>query len=246
MRGLLQRLECRGYCVGRVPSYCGRTRRRCCSLGRVTLIRCSSFYEEVPWTRQVEVPEEVGAVLPLQCERAAPPTQRVACDPQGACRSAEEWAGGRQPAARCSVRSGGAHVGKRDAAAADPRCLCRVVGQLNLHAAWGGGEVLSCRRGWSATVTQLMVWVQVANNRCRTKTTNGARKLSSVSSCRERLQRFTMCMLGQAGGHTRKAVVSRQLVPRATTGARTAESGAPRRPRHRHAHCRPGGSHCSQ
>ncbi|ESS62245.1 hypothetical protein TCDM_10123 [Trypanosoma cruzi Dm28c] len=40
------------------------------------------------------------------------------------------------------------HIGKRDAAAADPRCLCRVVGQLRVHAAWGGGEVLSCRRGW--------------------------------------------------------------------------------------------------
>ncbi|ESS60318.1 hypothetical protein TCDM_12161 [Trypanosoma cruzi Dm28c] len=44
---------------------------------------------------------------------------------------------------QCALRS---HVGKRDAAAADPRCLCRVVGKLNLHVAWGGGEVLSCRR----------------------------------------------------------------------------------------------------
>ncbi|RNF01373.1 hypothetical protein TcG_11765, partial [Trypanosoma cruzi] len=52
-------------------------------------------------------------------------------------------------------------------------------------------------------------------------------------------------MLGQASGHTRKAVVSTQLVPR-ETGTRTARCGAPRRPRHRHAHCRPGGGHCSQ
>ncbi|RNC51135.1 hypothetical protein TcCL_ESM11777 [Trypanosoma cruzi] len=44
------------------------TRRFCCSLGRATLICCSSFYEEVPSTRQVEVPEAVGVVLPLQCE----------------------------------------------------------------------------------------------------------------------------------------------------------------------------------
>ncbi|ESS64380.1 hypothetical protein TCDM_07511 [Trypanosoma cruzi Dm28c] len=59
------------------------------------------------------------------------------------------------------------------------------------------------------------------------------------------LQRFTKYMLGQASGHTRRAVVSTQLVP-AATGARTARCGAPRGPRHRHAHCRPGGSHCSQ
>ncbi|RNF02233.1 hypothetical protein TcG_11317, partial [Trypanosoma cruzi] len=51
--------------------------------------------------------------------------------------------------------------------------------------------------------------------------------------------------MGQASGHTRKAVFSTQLVP-AATGARTARCGAPRGPRHRHAHCRPGGSHCSQ
>ncbi|EKG00554.1 hypothetical protein TCSYLVIO_008494 [Trypanosoma cruzi] len=38
------------------------------------------------------------------------------------------------------------HVGKRDVAAANPRCLCRIVGQLTFHAGWGGGEVLSCRR----------------------------------------------------------------------------------------------------
>ncbi|EAN93320.1 hypothetical protein Tc00.1047053511089.15 [Trypanosoma cruzi] len=43
-------------------------------------------------------------------------------------------------------------------------------------------------------------------------------------------------MLGLAGGHTRKAVVSRQLVPRAT-GARTERCGAPRGSRRRHAHC---------
>ncbi|RNC33835.1 exo-alpha-sialidase [Trypanosoma cruzi] len=43
-------------------------------------------------------------------------------------------------------------------------------------------------------------------------------------------------MLGLAGGHTRKAVVSRQLVP-AATGARTEMCGAPRGPLHRHAHC---------
>ncbi|RNC40669.1 hypothetical protein TcCL_NonESM09826 [Trypanosoma cruzi] len=61
----------------------------------------------------------------------------------------------------------------------------------------------------------------------------------------ERLQRFTAYMLGLAGGHTRRAVVSRQLVP-AATGARTERCGAPRRPRRRHAHCRPGGSQCSQ
>ncbi|RNF03283.1 hypothetical protein TcG_11296 [Trypanosoma cruzi] len=36
---------------------------------------------------------------------------------------------------------------ERDAAAANPRCLCRIVGQLRVHADWGGGEVLSCRRG---------------------------------------------------------------------------------------------------
>ncbi|RNF02314.1 hypothetical protein TcG_11346, partial [Trypanosoma cruzi] len=59
------------------------------------------------------------------------------------------------------------------------------------------------------------------------------------------LQRFTGNMMGQASGHTRKAVFSTQLVP-AATGARMARCGAPRGPRHRHAHCRPGGSHCSQ
>ncbi|RNF00736.1 hypothetical protein TcG_12026, partial [Trypanosoma cruzi] len=59
------------------------------------------------------------------------------------------------------------------------------------------------------------------------------------------LQRFTGNMMGQASGHTRKAVVSTQLVP-AATGAHTARCGAPRGPRHRHAHCRPGGIHCSQ
>ncbi|RNE99867.1 hypothetical protein TcG_11872, partial [Trypanosoma cruzi] len=59
------------------------------------------------------------------------------------------------------------------------------------------------------------------------------------------LQSFTGNMLGQASGHTRKAVVSTQLVPR-ETGARTARCGAPRRPRHQHAHCRPSGGHCSQ
>ncbi|ESS62993.1 hypothetical protein TCDM_09259 [Trypanosoma cruzi Dm28c] len=59
------------------------------------------------------------------------------------------------------------------------------------------------------------------------------------------LQSCTRNMMGQASGHTRRAVVSTQLVP-AATGARTARCGAPRGPRHRHAHCRPGGSHCSQ
>ncbi|RNC38412.1 hypothetical protein TcCL_NonESM12338 [Trypanosoma cruzi] len=43
----------------------------------------------------------------------APPTQRVACDPQGACRSAEEWAGGRPSAACWSARSGSIQVRKR-------------------------------------------------------------------------------------------------------------------------------------
>ncbi|KAF8281769.1 hypothetical protein TcYC6_0006930 [Trypanosoma cruzi] len=69
MRCLSQRLECQSGHVGRVPSYCGRTRRRCCRLGRATLTCRSSFYEEVPSTRQVEVSEAVGVVLPLQCER---------------------------------------------------------------------------------------------------------------------------------------------------------------------------------
>ncbi|KAF8281641.1 hypothetical protein TcYC6_0006980 [Trypanosoma cruzi] len=69
MRCLSQRLECQGGHVGSVPSYFGRTRRVCCSLGRTTLTCRSSFYEEVPSTRQVEVPEEVGVVLLLQCER---------------------------------------------------------------------------------------------------------------------------------------------------------------------------------
>ncbi|KAF5216623.1 hypothetical protein ECC02_010576 [Trypanosoma cruzi] len=69
MRCLFQRLECQSGHVGRVPSYCGRTRRRCCNLGRATLTCRSSFYEEVPSTRQVEVSEAVGVVLLLQCER---------------------------------------------------------------------------------------------------------------------------------------------------------------------------------
>ncbi|RNC55184.1 hypothetical protein TcCL_ESM07328 [Trypanosoma cruzi] len=41
-----------------------------------------------------------------------------------------------------------------------------------------------------------------------------------MSNFQGRLQRFTTYMLGQAGGRTRKAVVSRQLVPRATGAAR--------------------------
>ncbi|KAF8280605.1 hypothetical protein TcYC6_0010570 [Trypanosoma cruzi] len=52
-------------------------------------------------------------------------------------------------------------------------------------------------------------------------------------------------MLGLAGGHTQKAVVSTQLVP-AAIGARTARCGAPRGPRHRHAHCTSGGRNCGQ
>ncbi|RNF03757.1 mucin-associated surface protein (MASP), partial [Trypanosoma cruzi] len=74
MRGLLQRLECQSGHVGRVTPYCGRTRRLCHRLGRATLTCCSSFYEEVPWTRQVEVPEAVGAVRLLSVGGAAPPT----------------------------------------------------------------------------------------------------------------------------------------------------------------------------
>ncbi|KAF8307127.1 hypothetical protein TcBrA4_0020840 [Trypanosoma cruzi] len=75
-------------------------------------------------------------------------------------------AGGRPPSLQCGMADVGpspckrvevqwrhavrvaSHVGKRDAAAADLRCLCRDVRQLNLHAAWGDGEVLSCHNGW--------------------------------------------------------------------------------------------------
>ncbi|KAF8289628.1 hypothetical protein TcBrA4_0139720 [Trypanosoma cruzi] len=46
--------------------------------------------------------EEVGAVLLLQCGRAAPPTQRVACNLQGACRPARSGQEDVKPAACCS------------------------------------------------------------------------------------------------------------------------------------------------
>ncbi|KAF8277834.1 hypothetical protein TcBrA4_0111330 [Trypanosoma cruzi] len=54
-------------------------RRRSAALAGPTLICCSSFYEEVPQTRQVEVPEEVGRSCLFSVRGTAPPTQRVAC-----------------------------------------------------------------------------------------------------------------------------------------------------------------------
>ncbi|RNC52046.1 hypothetical protein TcCL_ESM10770 [Trypanosoma cruzi] len=57
MRGVLRPLEHQDEHVRQTPSYCGRTSALCRRSGKATLIRCSSFYEELPSARQVEVPE---------------------------------------------------------------------------------------------------------------------------------------------------------------------------------------------
>ncbi|RNE96455.1 hypothetical protein TcG_13006 [Trypanosoma cruzi] len=126
-------------------------------ISRLPLVRCIGAFPTM-WSQRPETfRTRRGASIPVSCTQGKGsifPSWQQACLSRDAVLRPRSV--GWQMVIRVHVNkwtSSGRHAVRvaqshreQDATAADPRCLCRVFGQLRVHADWGGGEILSCRR----------------------------------------------------------------------------------------------------